>query len=84
MKLWLLSPRKTCPGHYCGVGRLIVREETQQLARNRAAEGAGLEGDSRWRNPDFSSCQELASLAPDMVIIINLRAEGEAGILVRD
>ncbi len=77
MRLWLLEQWPATPGGHtlyaeydCAYG-FVVRAETVAQARVLASTKAGDEGAACWLNPGLSSCVEL-------------KPEGEPGIVLRD
>lgn len=77
MSLWILEFIENCPRPdpwsfpYDVALGFIVRAETEQQARELAAEQAGDEGRNAWLDPDYSTCMVLTDT-------------GEAGVILRD
>ena len=71
MKLWILEPAEPWAPWYDKVFGSIVRADTENRARDIAAENHGDEGPLVWRDPEKTTCRELA-------------ADGEAGLILQD
>ena len=73
MKLWILQPVNSGDAMFrydCAYG-FVIRAESEKEAREMAAKQSGDEGGSTWRDPALTTCVEL-------------KAEGEAGVMIRD
>lgn len=69
MKLWYLEVKSEDVG-YDEVDAFVIRAETEEQARLIAYGRAGDEGGETWRNPEYSTCEELT-------------ADGAQGIILR-
>ena len=81
MKLWLLKPSHLLPDDenpwepwYDKAFGFVVRAETEEDARNYAAEYSGDEGVPSWTNPALSTCVELTVNGNTEVILREFRS----------
>jgi hypothetical protein len=76
MKLWILRPIKTMNSPwdpwYDKCFGMVIRAESEKLARSLASRHCGAEGSEPWQNPTQSSCEIIDREGPEVVLISDI------------
>ena len=76
LKLWILTPinpqNSPWDPWYNKCFGMVIRAESEELARSLASRHSGYEGSEPWQNPIQSSCEILDKEGPEAILMLDV------------